>query len=470
MIKSAIVCGFALYLLGTLSSYGQTDVWISTSGVWSAPPLNWTPARPANDGSADVSFNVTGTFSSNVNTSWAVNSLTIGSNAGSFTLSRNGPATLTIGSSFTYSSANSALIDVGLLGTMSLNLFGSETLTLARIDSYTGATALTSGTLADAIANAFSQHTTLMVGSGSTLDVNFDESVSSLSDNSGGGTVVIASGATFTMNGSLSETFSGVISGAGGIQLDGANILTLTGANTYSGTTVIGSGSTIVAGNNSALGLSSVTLTGGAALNVMNGVTISNPLSFSGSANVLAGNGTFASPVSVDSTIVLLPSASPGNGPGNLTFSSPLTLATGGAIHFSIYDVNGVAGTGYSLITAGGGLALTASPNSITFNLVSIDSSGNPASAINFNSSNSYSWMFATSSSAITGFNPNQFNLITTGFSNPTNGGTFSFSESGNGLYLNFTPVPEPSTWAMMATGLFAVVPFAIHRRRVSKI
>jgi hypothetical protein len=36
---------------------------------------------------------------------------------------------------------------------------------------------------------------------------------------------------------------------------------------------------------------------------------------------------------------------------------------------------------------------------------------------------------------------------------------------SGPNLMLNFTPVPEPSTWALMATGLGALVA-AVRRRR----
>jgi len=464
------VCRLALLLLGAVDSFGQTDVWNAISGNWSSRS-KWTDGRPANNGLADVGFDLGSTFSSNVNRNWAINSLTIGSGAGSFTLTgtvRSGSrhAALTIGNSLTDMSAHEALIEVSLLGTMSLNLLGSGTLTLAGINLYTGGTTLTSGTLADEVKNAFSHSSAFKVGSGATLDVNFAEIISSLSDNSGGGTVDIAEGATLTMDGSHSGTFSGVLTGAGGIQLDGANVLTLTGSNSYGGATVIGSGSTIVAGNNNALGSSSVTLGGGATLNVMNGVTISNPLITSGSTNVLSGGGKIGSSFTVGSAVIVSPRASPGNGPGDLTFTSGLTLASGGTIDFGIYNATGAAGTGYSLISANGGLNMSsASANSITFDLVSIGASGNASPAINFNPANSYSWMFATSSSAIVGFAPNQFNLVATGFGNLTNGGVFSFSESGDSLFLNFTPVPEPSTWSMLAMGLFAVVPFVLHGR-----
>lgn len=265
-------------------------------------------------------------------------------------------------------------------------------------------------------------------------------------------------------------TISGSISGEASLVYEGGTngTLTLTGGNNgFSGPFTINSG-TVIAGNNSAFGSSgnTVTLNGGAGLNVMNGITVNNPLVTANTANVISGNGTIGSPVTVDGTVVLSPSASPGGGPGNLTFSSTLTLATGGAIHFDIYDATGAAGTGYSLITAGGGLDLTAAPNTLTFNIVSVNAAGNPAAAINFNPTITYSWTFANSTSAISGFGANQFNLVTSGFANGTAGGAFSVSESGNSLELNFTPVPEPTTWTMMGAGLLAAAPLALRRRR----
>lgn len=268
-------------------------------------------------------------------------------------------------------------------------------------------------------------------------------------------------------------TITGPISGEASLEYTGGSngTLTLTGANNgFSGPFAINSG-TVFAGNNNAFGSSgnSVYLNGGVGLNVMSGITINNPLVSTNTANVISGSGTIGTALTVDSTLVLSPSASPGGGPGELTFNAPLTLASGGTISFHLYDANGAAGTGYSLFSAIGGLNLTASPNTLTFDLVSINASGGAAPAINFNSGLSYSWTFATSPSAITGFNASQFNLVTSGFANSTGGGIFSFSEVGDNLDLNFTPVPEPSTWALIGAGIFAVVPFALRRRRMAR-
>jgi fibronectin-binding autotransporter adhesin len=456
-----------LFLVGALSSFAQTDVWTANAGGWSHSS-HWSQGSPANDGSADVSFDVANSFRSTVNLIWSVDSLSIGSSAGAFALKHHGQDTLTIGASLTDNSVNSALINVTLLGTMSLNLLRNGMLTLAGSDAYTGATRLAAGVLADSNANTFSPNSAFLVGSGSTLDVDFDETVASLGDNSGGGHVVIAGGATLTMDGGASGAFSGVISGAGGIGLSGPHSLTLTGDNTYLGSTTIGAGSTIVAGSDHALGSLGATtfLTGGGALVVAGGVTVSGPLSLSGSANRLGGNGTIASPITVNSAVILSPRASPGGGPGNLSFGGALTLATGGGISFDLFDAGGAAGTGFSLITATGGLTLSAAPGSVTFDLVSTDASGNAAPASNFSAASSYSWKFATSTTAIAGFSAGDFNLDTLGFANATNGGTFGFSETGDSLYLNFTPVPEPPAWVLMAAGITAVMPRALRGRR----
>jgi MYXO-CTERM domain-containing protein len=224
---------------------------------------------------------------------------------------------------------------------------------------------------------------------------------------------------------------------------------------------------TLVVTATGATGGGAITLDSSTTLDVGSGVTIGNTLNFTGTAAVLTGPGTISTPVTVNSAAIVAPAQSPGGGPANLTFSGGLTFANGGTLQFNLYDATGTAGVGYSLITVPSGLSFTASPGTLTFNLNSVTSSGSPANAINFNSSSSYSWMFAASSSTISGFNPSDFNIVTSGFSNATGGGTFSLGEVGDNLYLNFTPVPEPSTWSLMGVGLVALlVPFAMRRRR----
>jgi hypothetical protein len=83
-----------------------------------------------------------------------------------------------------------------------------------------------------------------------------------------------------------------------------------------------------------------------------------------------------------------------------------------------------------------------------------------------FNTTLPYSWTLL-SAGTITGFTgSDQFNIDdTTFFQNSVGGGTFSVSDVGNNLVLSFTPVPEPATWALMATGLCALCAAAWRRR-----
>jgi autotransporter-associated beta strand protein len=266
-------------------------------------------------------------------------------------------------------------------------------------------------------------------------------------------------------------TLTGNIYGGGSVNYVGGSggVLFLDPASSvFGGTFTINSGS-VYAEDNSAFGsASSLTLTGGARLFVASGVTVTTPLTVVGSANVLGGNGTISSAVTAGSNIILAPLAVPGGGPGALTFSGGLTLANGSTIDFNLYNATGSAGSGFSLLsdTSSGGLHLTASSNMITFNLGTINSSGGPASAVNFNPAIPYSWTFASSTNAISGFLPSQFNLNMSGFMNGIAGGGFSFSEVGNNLELNFTPVPEPSTWALMGAGVLALSTLEVRRRR----
>ena len=86
--------------------------------------------------------------------------------------------------------------------------------------------------------------------------------------------------------------------------------------------------------------------------------------------------------------------------------------------------------------------------------------------ATGFTQGQTYNFTIFTANN-ITGFSTDKFLFDTTGFS--TNVGPnaiFSISQSGNDLILSFTPVPEPSTWALLGTGVLAIGPVGWRQRK----
>ena len=81
-----------------------------------------------------------------------------------------------------------------------------------------------------------------------------------------------------------------------------------------------------------------------------------------------------------------------------------------------------------------------------------------------FNNSLPYTWTLLTSGN-LSGFNASDFAINDSSFTNSLGIGSFFVSSAGNSIFLNFTPMPEPSTWAMIAVGL-GLTAFAAWRRR----
>jgi hypothetical protein len=151
---------------------------------------------------------------------------------------------------------------------------------------------------------------------------------------------------------------------------------------------------------------------------------------------------------------------------GAMTFNSA-TLGPGGAFAFDVADASGTAGTGYDTIAVAGALNVTAtSPMPFTIDLRSIDPGTGAPGLATFNPNSSYQWTLLSAAS-VTGFNPSDFALNTALFANGPGTSGFSLSSSGTDIFLNFTPVPEPSTWSMIGAGAAAVGLAALRRRRV---
>jgi T5SS/PEP-CTERM-associated repeat protein len=171
-----------------------------------------------------------------------------------------------------------------------------------------------------------------------------------------------------------------------------------------------------------------------------------------GSNAVLSGSGTY----NVSLAIVNGTTLSPGNSPGAFTFNGDQTWGSGGQLNWQIVNPTGTPGADWDSININGNLALTAtSADPFLINLATISSPTTAGLLFGFDPSHSYEWLFVNAGS-ITGFDPSEFFIATSGFWNSFTG-TFSVRSDGTHLYLDYnapdpSPAPLPSSLAMLAS------------------
>lgn len=251
----------------------------------------------------------------------------------------------------------------------------------------------------------------------------------------------------------------------------------LTGQNLYTGGTTVTGAALLGLAHADAAGTGTITLNAAqGGLIVAPNVTLSNKLDFQQGA--LAGGGTFAVKDPTGGLTVTTYDFSQNRGvaPGypdiadlaadTLTLAGSATFGDGGYYIWSLQDA--AASDGASQLALTGALSLTATSGLFTLQLQSFDNDGDPGTAANFDSSQTYQWVLVTAPGGITGLSGFNYTVDTGKFYNCTEGGGFSLSQSGHQLLLNFTPVPEPSTYALLALGLGAVW-ITARRRRASR-
>jgi len=202
------------------------------------------------------------------------------------------------------------LVSAIISGTGPLTKTGTGTgiLVLSGVNSYSGATNVTTGTLQLGAAGVIPDASTLTVNG--TLDMKgFSETVGSLSG-TGVVTNTTATAETLTLGGDgTSTTYSGtIIAGSGSTSLTktGAGTLTLSGTNTYVGTTTISAGN-IKLGNTSALGTTAgiTTVSSGASLD-LNGLSVAEPLTLSGTVtNTNATSATNSGAITLTTSAIV---------------------------------------------------------------------------------------------------------------------------------------------------------------------
>ena len=258
---------------GSLSKSGAGTLALSSTTNNSG----WSGALSVLGGTLSVSGSTTPTF-------FSTGSLTLNGGTLLMTVVGTPGTTLTVPNSLVLG-ASGGTIAVGggsglnianfsgvISGSGNLTKSSAAILQLSGINTYTGTTNLSAGTLrVSGDANLGTGNVTLV--SGVTLDVTGGTSI----DNS------IALIGDATISNSDSVTLSGVVSGANTLTKSGSGTLTLSGANTYSGTTV-NAGTLSVAGDAN-LGSGAITLNRGT-LAVTSAATIDNAIT-------LTDDGTF---------------------------------------------------------------------------------------------------------------------------------------------------------------------------------
>jgi autotransporter-associated beta strand protein len=420
----------------------------------------------ANAGTGTI--NVTGTGGGS--NGWKATPVSL---TGSVNISGNvlSDAALTVNSGATTSGA----ISGALSGGMSLTKAGSGSLLLTGANTYTGATTVSAGQL---------------VGNSSSLQG------------------AITNNAAVTFDQVSDGTYAGLMSGTGSLTKAGVGILTLSAANNFSGGVFVEAGS-LRLGHASALGSGTVIVSGGVL--DLNGFALDREITLSGGrltglANVSAAfldlstdtpavSGSVAGILNlagktVDVTggltatgtlkgdgatfsggVVTLGSNAthaPGDSPGSQTFEAGLAYSSTWTLEWEI-DLNSsnwdefvlpVRGVNFDAIdVTGGDLTITAGA---ILSLGVIDILGSGFADAFWDEMRQFSVISFTSSGQITGV----FTLDTSNVAGLAAGrGQWSLLNDTSGISLQWTPVPEPSTYGLILGGL-ALAGAALRRRR----
>lgn len=342
-------------------------------------------------------------------------------------------------------------------GNVGFNSGGSTSqLTLTGTNTYSGSTNLGVGQTITGAANVLSPNSPIVLsGFDPKLYINHNQTIGGFSGSAAAGReITLATGAVLTSRARVSLTYSALLSGDGALVIDGRDSASgtsytqsLNGANTYTGGTTVQSGILRVANTTG-----SATGTGD--------VTVKN-------TGLLRGSGTIAGDVIIESGGAITGGSS---GPFTLNLGN-LTLASGAILQLGMNDAAGTAGTttGWSFLSLSGALDLGGtSGDPLALRLVSLGTGGISAAAANFDAAANASFLVATAAGGINGFDAAAWSVDASQFLNGYNG-SFSLSQSGNSLFLDYTAataVPEPSTYAALA-GLVALGLVGWRRRAV---
>ncbi|GEP44778.1 autotransporter-associated beta strand repeat-containing protein [Brevifollis gellanilyticus] len=204
-------------------------------------------------------------------------------NGGSITGS--GTSALTSTASYDLRSGS---VGIPLAGSLGLVKSTAATVILSGVNTYTGTTSVSAGTLQLGVASSLPSTSAVTVSSGAILNANgFSQTIGSLA---GAGNVTMGAGSLTTGGDNTSTTFSGIISGSSNLTKSGSGVFTVSGASSYTGTTTVNAGTLRLGVVNGVTTTSAVAVASGAIYD-LNGFN-STIGSIAGAGNVTLGSAT----------------------------------------------------------------------------------------------------------------------------------------------------------------------------------
>jgi autotransporter-associated beta strand protein len=288
-----------------------------------------------------------------------------------------------------------------------------------------------------------------------------------------GNDVIVSNNATLAFQGGFTYTGTKTVvlngSGAGG----GPALNSIAGDNTFYGPVVLATNSELGASAGSLELVGSITgpynlVTTGDVAFGSSGNTYINTIVSQGDLYIEASSSVGTGSVTVDAGAVLegiSSVAAPGGvslsgtispGAGEpASFGTGLEIWNGGAsFDWTLGDATGSAGVGYSTLNINGSLTINATSQPITIYIGSFNPDfDTPGPADDFDNTRMYTWTIATASGGITGFNPADFTVNTSGFENDLGGGRFRVLKSANELVVEFDPAPVINCPESIVTG-----------------
>jgi len=348
------------------------------------------------------------------------------------------------------------------------NLDIESNVTLGAANSYTGTTYINDANVIIAGSGTFGSGAITL--NESSISYSFpNPTMLDLSGTDPNSAVALTSGQTLTLDADgAGGNYAGQITGDvtnSVVKIDTGTQF-LSGNSTYGGGTTVSAG-TLVANSSAALGTGPITVASGAQLGVGAGATLTQPITLSGNST-LSGSGTFspAADLTFSSGDTVMPGfANNYQYVATLSFGNNVIFGTSGAYQFDIENAAGSAGVDYSTINIGGTLTVSSTLGQpFAINVYSISPGTGGLGPANFSSMVPYSWTILTATGGINGFSPSLFTINSGSFQPSLGGGSLTLAQVGDTLTLDFTPVPEPSTWVLLLGGVGTL--WATARRR----